>query len=303
MRTLFSISVGWGSAAIAVAIGACSGPSSSSLENSDGGFNLGSDASAPSNSDDAGSSGPASGSSPNGALTIVSLTATVKSITSPASATAAGGAAASSTTLVAIITDSSGLDSIAGGQVIDETGATYAPFGAGANKGTYSASVTWDLANQANPLNFKAGGLKHTLSAKFFDNAGNVATAPLELSFYCSPTVSAGACDGTCADFLVDDKNCGACGVACRADQRCNRGLGCAVTDFSVCTTGVTSCGAYCASVGQTCATNCYFAIDYDVAGVIAGDCETANIYSGEAVNLCTDLFAADDKASCCCTK
>jgi hypothetical protein len=53
------------------------------------------------------------------------------------------------------------------------------------------------------------------MSAKFFDNSGNVATASLPLGFYCGANKEDPACGRHCIDIQHDDKNCGACGHDC----------------------------------------------------------------------------------------
>jgi hypothetical protein len=195
-----------------------------------------------------------SGTSPNGVLAIVSLTSTATQITSPASA---GPSDPTSAMLVAIVTDTSGLDAIAGGQLLDSTGATYAAFGAGANKGTYTATVDWSAATQAAPLNFSPPGMTRTLTAKFFDNGGNVATASLQLGFFCNPTSTAGACDGVCTDFTAS-ASCGGCTTTCDPTQACVEEV-CQEASLTACQkhNGATTCDQVCSAMGQTCAVAC----------------------------------------------
>jgi hypothetical protein len=243
--------------------------------------------------------GGSSSSSSNGDLNIVSLTSTVAQITSAASiATGKNGSAASSTTLVAIITDSSGLNTIAGGQVLDANGATYAAFGAGADKGTYSADVSWDAITQAAPINFGEGGSKITLTAKFFDNAGNTATSTVDLSLYCSPQASGGACDGTCFDFGSDSSNCGKCGNACGTDLACIGGS-CKPPQLSTCEslTTATSCTQVCAALGVQCLATC--GSEHNVSGESYVTCGATT--SRTYLDSCDSEGMAGEGLQCCC--
>ncbi len=163
-----------------------------------------------------------SGESPNGVLKIVSLTST--------SATVTGGSPTSteseSVTFVAIVTDSKGLDTIAGGQLVDDTGATYGAFGAGANKGTYAAAITFSQINQVRAIEFGTPGTGHRqLLAKFFDNEGNTATAGLDIALACRHGGElVGVCGGKCTSTSADGDHCGNCSAPCSASRRCHDG-------------------------------------------------------------------------------
>ena len=76
-----------------------------------------------------------------------------------------------------------GLDTIAGGMLQDDAGGTYAAFGAGAVKGTYTATVAWSAINVVRAIDEPLAG-QRTFVAKFFDNDGHVASqvAPIEVS-------------------------------------------------------------------------------------------------------------------------
>lgn len=169
------------------------------------------------------------GSSANGQLTIVSVT--------PTSTIMTGGAPlateSSAVTFIAIVTDTAGLDAIAGGQLMDDTGATYAAFGAGANKGTFSATLDWVTMNQIRVAEFTAPGGKRTFIAKFFDNLKNEATASVELNLACrrASGESVGACGGACSAVARERKNCGSCGNVC-ATSVCFNGT-CAPPPFA----------------------------------------------------------------------
>ncbi len=91
------------------------------------------------------------GQSPSGELKIVSLSTTVSTVTggNPTSTESAG------VTFVAIVTDAHGLDSIAGGQLIDKDGRTYAAFGAGSNKGTFAATIDFAAMNTVRAIDFE----------------------------------------------------------------------------------------------------------------------------------------------------
>jgi hypothetical protein len=240
--------------------GGASNGSSGSQSSSSSGVSSGSSSGSPSSSSSgvsSGSSGTASGSSSGGssALVIQSLTSTAQRITDPASAMASD---ATSASIVAIVTDSAGLDTIAGGELLDSTGITYASFGAGANKGTYTATVTWSSATQAAALNFGPAGLQRTLTAKFFDNANNVATATIQVGFFCNPGATGNACDGVCEDF-ASDQSCGACGNVCSGAECLNqtcKDAAFSCFDLSVLSTAAT-CQQVCQNMGKTCYNDC----------------------------------------------
>jgi hypothetical protein len=162
----------------------------------------------------------ASSTSANGELSIVHVASTVKTITENADSTESDSAQ-----FVAIVTDKAGLDAIAGGTLEDDTGATYGAFSAGANKGTYVASVTFEQINSIRRIDFPQAGGARTFVIRFIDNAGNVVTASMPLDLRCrlrpagygqsiDPSVAGlvGACGGKCTDLNDDPDNCGGCG-------------------------------------------------------------------------------------------
>ncbi len=170
--------------------------------------------------------GGADGSNPpthtSGPLSIVSLTPTATTLT--------GGEAlvseSSAINFIAIVTDEAGLDTIAGGQLMDDTGATYAAFGAGANKGTYSATLTWAQMTSVHAASFGPTGGSRKFVAKFVDNAHNQVTSEVDIALACrrsSGLVS--SCAGICADLRDDVNHCGACGTSCSSAQFCAAGL------------------------------------------------------------------------------
>ena len=160
--------------------------------------------------------------STSGPLSIVSLTPTATTLT--------GGEAlvseSSAITFIAIVTDDAGLDTIAGGQLMDDTGATYAAFGAGANKGTYSATLTWAEMTSVHAASFGPQGGSRKFVAKFVDNAHNEVTSEVDIGLACrrgSGLVS--SCAGICSDLRDDVSHCGACGTSCSSAQFCAAGL------------------------------------------------------------------------------
>jgi hypothetical protein len=197
---------------------------------------------------------PSSGSSTNGTLKIVDLSANVATITHASSLLPGE---AGEATFIAIVTDTNGLDTIAGGAVVDDTGVTYAAFGTGSTKGAYTATLSWDAINVARPIDTPAGGSR-SFMARFFDNAGNVATASVTLRLRCIlyGDHEVASCSGVCTDVQADSDNCGGCGIQCRAGQRCQAGacvgpanLGCFVPwDYRD-----ASCTDVCTSLGKAC--------------------------------------------------
>lgn len=153
----------------------------------------------------------------NGALSIVALSSTVPTITGGHP----GATETDTVTFVAIVTDIAGLDTIAGGKLIDDMNHTYGAFGAGANKGTYNLSLTWSQINQVSPIDTTVGP-KRTFTAQFFDNQNNTATASVDIALACREFLGlVGACAGVCADIKADGSNCGACGHPCSKGMIC----------------------------------------------------------------------------------
>ncbi|WP_394826634.1 hypothetical protein [Pendulispora albinea] len=165
------------------------------------------------NSGDSG--GGSSGSSSDGALKIVSLTSDVQAITGLHDPRPT---VSHAVTFVAIVTARDGLDTIAGGQIVDEVGKTYAAFGTGAQKGTYTASVEWAQINRISPITFRAPKAGRKFIAQFFDNGGRKAEAPLDVSFFCGNDRHPdawNACSGTCQHPIENRTSCGCDAVDC----------------------------------------------------------------------------------------
>lgn len=232
----------------------------------------------------AGSSAGGSGGSASGSLAIVSFTTTATTLTGGSPSSTETGSA----TFTAIVTDSSGLDTIAGGQLLDDAGLTYAAFTAGASKSTFTAAVTWASVNQVSAVNFSTLSGQRTFVAKFFDNQGNIATANLTLALTCRGSTPAalsvllGACAGTCTD-TNGYSNCGACGNTCALPNICQN---------QTCTPIAASTTPLCLSVGNvdptlTCTTFCASAsltcTSMTVGQMPGGGCSGSMILSGIA--------------------
>jgi hypothetical protein len=194
-----------------------------------------------------------SGMSANGELSIVSLTATTGTLTDgPASGETA------SVTFIAIVTDSNGLDTIAGGQLMDDSGTTYAAFGAGANKSTFSASLDYATMNGIHKADYPPSGGQRTFVAKFFDNKKNEVTAQVVLGLQCRSTEYhrlGASCAGTCIDVAADITNCGSCGKTC--SDMCVAGA-CGIPTSVTCVSdtafsGSLTCAQVCKAAGKTC--------------------------------------------------
>src|SRR5690349_18341772 len=80
---------------------------------------------------------------------------------------------------------------------------------------------------------------------------GTEATPPPlpDLSIVCSAPET--LCGNACANLMTDAKSCGACGMACTADQFCDAGR-CAL----FCSRGFTACGQSCINLTNDSA-NC----------------------------------------------
>ena len=200
-----------------------------------------------SNSDDAASpkgDGGGGGGGDN-ELAIVSLSSTSTKLTGGTPTTGES----STTSIVAIVTDTRGLDSIAGGTLLDENGATYAAFVASADKSTFTASLTWDQVTQAVPITYDGTATTRKFIAKFFDNRGGSVTSDIKLDLACRDADGIqSACSGKCVNKTDDGENCGACGKVCKPGFVC---------DGSQCETIFSCYRARAAGPGSTCAQMC----------------------------------------------
>jgi hypothetical protein len=200
---------------------------------------------------DGGGGSTSSTSATNGSLAIVNLTATSKTIVGGNPLPTESG----STTFVAIVTDTKGVDAIAGGQLADDQGNLYGAFGAGANKGTYTSTVSWAALTAIAAPSFAAAPGSRNFVVRFFDNDGKSVEAPLSVGLACRDGNSnlVGACAGTCVDTQVDGANCGQCG------KRCMPSLAC----------GASTCAplAYTPGIGTECAR-----VDEAVPGATCND-------------------------------
>jgi hypothetical protein len=202
----------------ACAVAGCSGSTSGNAD----GIALAPEGGAPSSDpEDSGTAaaeggGGPTGASSNGELKILSLTPTSQTMTGGTPLPTETGAV----TFIAIVTDAAGLDAIAGGQLMDDSGATFAAFGAGANKGTYTATITWEAMATIHAADFGVSGGKRTFVAKFFDNHANEAKAAVDINLACraASKEAISSCGGVCASTVHDPKNCGACGTVCSSN-------------------------------------------------------------------------------------
>ena len=207
------------------------------------------------------------GSNEMGGLEVVSFTSTVQTLVSHPTATETD-----TVTFVAIVTDAKGLDTIAGGSLMDDQGTTYAGFGAGATKGTYTAAVSWDTVDSIRAIDYPDDHGARTFVAKFFDNDGNEVTAGLEVALRCRVTTNVpldpdvdvshmgdfgSAHAGTCFLARIDPDHCGTFDTACGDASYCLHGTCSAAADRH-CFTGphvprLQSCAEVCAALGMTC--------------------------------------------------
>jgi hypothetical protein len=213
----------------------------------------------------------------SGSLSIVSLTSTGQRLTGGKPLTSE----TDSLTFVAIVTDPKGLDHIAGGQLVDDGGATYAAFGAGATKGTYAATLTFATMNQVRSADFPTVGGSRKFSAKFFDNDGKAAVASIEIALACRDETYGliGSCGGVCTDRAANGSNCSQCGVSCGSGQRCSNGsCGSQTTGPDECLHAKwfgpnTTCAAICAARGRPCRYGQFVYYQPDCKSGFAGGC------------------------------
>lgn len=244
---------------------------------------------------------PSSGTSANGALKIINLSSTSPVVT--------GGLPAptetDTVTFSAIVTSTKGLDFIAGGQLLDESGKTYAPFSSGSTKGTYATALTWQQINQGHSIDFATGdGANRKFVAKFFDNDGNEVTASVTLSLQCrlNPTQLVGACGGGCVESLANSGNdCGACGSRCPAGAYCSgstcktpskANVGACLSASQV--AGGTTCTDLCNQVGSAC----FEGRMYDAAA-----CGTSSFYGLGCSTSPRDFITTSPFFRCICSQ
>ncbi len=195
------------------------------------------------------------GPSSDGTLTIVSLSSDVNRLTRHANSDET-----ETVNFIAIVTDTNGLDSIAGGSLEDETGATYTAFGAGAQKGTYVAAIDWSHINIVNPIDLPAGGTR-VFIAKFYDNFGHTISKAIAMTFQCRFRSASTALTGACHDDCYDASNCGGCGHACGTGEVCSGAGTCVPVTmnttsgacFDLSSVTITTCDEYCQTLGKTC--------------------------------------------------
>lgn len=176
--------------------------------------------------DDAGSAAPSpaaagTGASADEALRILRVSTTAATLTGGSPSEAESGSL-----VVAAVVTHRGDGTLAGGTLEDERGRVYAAFSAGAEKGTFTAPLTWRDANVTAPITFTGTGARATLVARFFDDAGREAKATVEIGLACRDRLYGlvAACAGECADLASTGAHCGACGRACGAGLVCDGG-------------------------------------------------------------------------------
>ena len=174
---------------------------------------------------------------------------------------------------------------VAGGALYDDSGLHYVAFAPGSGS-TYTATLTWDGANQVAPIDFAAGtSANRGFVAKFTDTSGNTTTAHTTIAFACRDAYGLdGACGGACTNTKLDVRHCGACTTACTSGQVCGAST-CRAAQLSNGTSecllplqGVgENCTAICAAAGRTCSKMTGFAdttcaplyLDYDCSYTI----------------------------------
>ena len=124
--------------------------------------------------------------------------------------------------LSAIVTDPQGVDDVIGGTLESPNGALYASFATSASEGAYSATLTWPVIHQVEPLSFEESR-ELILIAKFFDQAANAVTAEIRVTLRCADS-DEDACDAQCFNRQTDASHCGACDRMCADGGSCQGG-------------------------------------------------------------------------------
>jgi hypothetical protein len=99
-------------------------------------------------------------------------------------------------TFVAVLTSDDGNNGVAGGDLLDDQGATYGPFVSAGHDGTFSITLTFEQLNQVEPINFAATTTRE-FSAKFYGDGDASSTVVVELQCR-GDTGLEGACGGVC---------------------------------------------------------------------------------------------------------
>jgi hypothetical protein len=106
-------------------------------------------------------------------------------------------------------------------------------------------------------------------------------------------------CGGVCKSVAIDEANCGACGVACRADQTCDAGS-------CVCELGTTDCGGTCFDLSTSpahcgaCGNDCAAGLDGPRCATVGGQTSCVETCPGGLVDCdgaCVDV--ASDRLNC----
>jgi hypothetical protein len=126
-----------------------------------------------------------------------------------------------SVVLSVIVSDALGAGNIARAEVVDDTGASYAPLTLSGSF-TATATITWDDVQRARRISFGPGGETRFLAARITNRQGYVSTQYADLSLHCADDTQ-GACNGKCVSFAASP-NCGVCGRTCATGAVCTRG-------------------------------------------------------------------------------
>ncbi len=193
--------------------------------------------------------------------------------------------------LSAVLTDPDGINDIIGGTLTDSGGATYGAFATSAQEGAYELSVSWDLFNQVNSIEFAQGDTgQRVLTAKFFDQEGNSAEQSTTITFTCNGNAS---CGGTCTNTTDSASHCGSCGHACSGGNGCYEGK---CGKLGGCHTSPTTCAAVCAAAGKVCKNLCAGS-----GGVQYDNTQTCSSTANWHPMACTDTREANASMKCCC--
>ncbi len=176
--------------------------------------------------------------------------------------------------LIAVLANENGLDAIAGGTLVDESGVTYGAF---AQKdglpGTFTFNLTWEAVNAARPLTF-IDSASRSFTARFFDKDGHKAAASVSIAFRCDAFAdNTDAFRGVCTNTRVDAKHCGDTFTVCASNEACREGACTSVksrTTYDPTFDTTKTCATTCSKHGQMCE----FALS-DTPAAYAANCET----------------------------
>ncbi len=189
-------------------------------------------------------------------------------------------------TFTAVVTDPDGQGDITGGILTDEEGHPFGTFLKSGGGSSYIAELAWSAFVTSSGVSFDAGGTNFNFVAVFSDAAGHETSASVTVALSCGWDELA-LCDGQCMQ-LIDDDNCGACGVSCNCENGHCVEYTCGTGE------GTISCNDICTNAGLTCSATFCEAAGYFHQDAVCGErvltfdsCATSTVGDGNSFECC----------------